>query len=157
MQSTGEWGQFFPVKHSPVGYNESLSYEYFPLSKEEIKQRGWKWHSDDSSAVYQGMAPEIPDHIKDVNQSITEAILKCEASGKLYKIMPQELRFYKQMGIPIPRRSPQQRHKDRMALRPPRQLYNRECDVCKTKLQSPYAPNRPERIYCEGCYLKEVY
>jgi len=157
MKKTDEWGQFFPVKYSPFGYNESLSSEYFPLSEQEVKERGWNWHKDDASAVYQGVAPQIPDHIQEVPENITEAILKCEASDKLYKIMPQELKFYRQMGLPIPHRSPQQRHKDRMSLRPPRQLWNRECDACGAKVQSPYSLERPERIYCEGCYLKEVY
>jgi hypothetical protein len=31
MQTTGEWGQFFPLWLSPFAYNESLAADYFPL------------------------------------------------------------------------------------------------------------------------------
>lgn len=39
MQSTGEWGEFFPHELSPFGYNESVASEYFPLSEEEVKTK----------------------------------------------------------------------------------------------------------------------
>ncbi|MBN2086804.1 hypothetical protein JW758_00485 [Candidatus Peregrinibacteria bacterium] len=157
MKKTGEWGMFFPVKFSPHGYNESLANEYYPLSKQEVLKRGWNWHEDEEAAVYQGADYQIPDNIKDVPDEITQKILKCEASGKFYKIIPQELKFYRNGGIPIPRRCPDQRHVDRMELRNPREVYKRECAKCLKNIKSTYDPDRPEKVYCEECYLKEVY
>jgi len=29
--------------------------------------------------------------------------------------------------------------------------------VCKNEFETAYAPDRPEIIYCESCYNKEVY
>ena len=29
--------------------------------------------------------------------------------------------------------------------------------LCDLVIQTTYAPDRPEKIYCEECYLKEVY
>jgi hypothetical protein len=157
MKKTGEWGQFFPVKYAPHCYNESLASEYYPLSKEEVLKRGWNWHEDDGESAYQGAQVEIPDNIKDVPADITERILICEKSQKFYKIMPQELKFYQTIGIPVPHICPDQRHKDRMQTRNPRQLWDRKCMKCGLDLRSTYAPERPETIYCEKCYVAEVY
>jgi hypothetical protein len=43
MQSTGEWGQFFPIEMSLFGYNESVAFEYYPLTVKEVKQKQWNW------------------------------------------------------------------------------------------------------------------
>jgi hypothetical protein len=157
MRDTEEWGLFFPPTMSPHGYNESLASEYYPLSKEEVEKRGWHWHEDKAQAAYQGPQYEIPNHLNDVPADITERILKCEATGKLYKIIPQELKLYKSIGVPIPRLCPDARHKKRMQLRNVRQLANRKCDKCEASVHSTYAPNQPERIYCEKCYVEAVY
>jgi hypothetical protein len=49
---------------------------------------------------------------------------------KPFKIISQELEFYRKHNLPIPRRHPDQRHLDRMALRNPRKLFDRKCDKC---------------------------
>lgn len=33
MQQTGEWGQYFPATISPFAYNESVAYDYYPLTR----------------------------------------------------------------------------------------------------------------------------
>ncbi len=157
MKKTGEWGQFFPVERSPFAYNESVAQEYFPLTKKEILTRGWRWQDDDNRVGYDGPKTEIPEKIEDVLDTICEKILVCEISGKNYKITPQELSFYRRLKILIPRRCPDQRHLDRVARRNPRQIWNRECQKCKAKVQTTYAPNRLETIYCEKCYLATIY
>jgi len=157
MQQTGEWGEFFPISISPFGYNETVANEYFPLSKEEALSKGYKWHDEDSASKYQGVKYEIADNIDDVKDDITSAILQCEVTGRPFKIIPQELKFYRDMGLPIPRTCPDQRHKERMALRNPRRLWNRKCMKCEKDIQTTYSPDRMEKVYCEECYLKEVY
>jgi hypothetical protein len=102
-------------------------------------------------------AKEIPDSINDVEEAICDHVLACEVTGKPYKIIPQELKFYRAMGIPIPRRCPDQRHADRLTIRNPRKLWKRECDKCQKEIQTTYSPERPEKVYCEECYLKKVY
>jgi CxxC-x17-CxxC domain-containing protein len=76
---------------------------------------------------------------------------------KPFRIIPQELDFYRKHNLPIPRRHPNQRHLDRMSLRNPRKLYTRKCDKCGKEIQTTYAPERTEIVYCEECYNKEVY
>ena len=104
-----------------------------------------------------GPAITIPDNIRDAGDDMCAKILRCEATGKLYKIIPQELAFYRTMSLPLPRRCPDQRHKDRMAQRNPRKLWKRNCAKCGKEMETTYAPSRPEIVYCEQCYLKEMY
>lgn len=158
MQKTNEWGEFFPMHLALFAYNESLAMDYYPLSKEGVEARGWQWRSDDDKKEkYMGPSMQIPDSIADADQGICKKILTCEATGKLYKIIPQELTLYTQMHLPLPRKCFLARHKERIALRNPRKLWGRECMKCKKEIMTTYAPERPEIVYCEECYLKSVY
>jgi hypothetical protein len=74
-----------------------------------------------------------------------------------FEIIPQEKRLLKKLGIPLPQKSPATRHKERMQKRNPRKLWKRECGRCGSEIQTTYSPERPEIVYCEECYLKEVY
>ncbi|MFA5793082.1 MAG: zinc-ribbon domain containing protein [Candidatus Gracilibacteria bacterium] len=157
MKKTGEWGEFFPISISPFGYNETPAQDYFPLTKEEALLKNYKWKDDEPSNAYIGPMRELPDSAHDTSEDICKQILTCKDSGKPYKIAPQELFFYKRLGIPIPRCSFKQRHKNRMALRNPRYLWARSCGKCGAPIQTTYAPDRTEIVYCEECYLKTVY
>jgi len=151
-----KYGEFFPVDFSPFGYNETAAQDYYPLSREQAIDRGFNWSDYESDVKYEFSDYEIPDDIKEVQDDILEKVLKCEVSGKAYRIIPMEFSFYRQMGLSIPRRAPLQRHKDRMAKLLPRRLYNRQCAKCSKPIETPYAPVRPEIVYCEECYLKEI-
>lgn len=140
MKKNGEWGEFFPVAISPFVYNETLAQDYYPLTKAEANAKNWAWKDEES-----------------VKKSATPDAVICEVTGRPFKIIPQELAFYRKMNLPIPRRSPDQRHKERMELRNPRELWSRKCAHCGKEILTSYAPNRPEKVYCGECYLKEVY
>jgi len=157
MKKTGEWGEFFPSELSPYCYNETVAQDYMPLTKEEVKARGLRWLDNSKQGGYDGPPVIIPDHAKDADESFCKQILTCEISGKNYKIIPQELAFYKKHNIPLPRRAPDQRYLDRMALRNPRHWWIRNCDKCGSEMHTTYASDRPEIVYCEDCYMKEVY
>jgi len=155
MKKTGEFGEFFPEKYAPFAYNESLAYEQMPLTKEDALSRGWQWLDRDEEYDYQGPKIEIPDIIPD-NSLITKQILTCADCGKLYKIIPQELTFYKKYGLPVPNKCPDSRHFDRLKLRNPRKLWERNCDNCGKKLKTSYSPDRKEKVLCEECYFKII-
>jgi hypothetical protein len=157
MKRHGEWGRFFPTSISPFGYNETIAYYSRPFSQQDVLARGWKWHQEVGESSYKGPLYRISDKIQDVPDEITKRILICETSGKPYKVIPQELKFYRQLGVPVPRRSPLQRHMDRLALRNPYQLFDRNCAKCSTPIKTSYSPERPEQVYCDACYLKTVY
>ena len=153
-----EWGEFPPPSLSPFDYNESLAFEEFPMSKEDVLARSGKWRDEEEKKdQYLGPSYDVPKKISDVADDITKSILRCEITSKPYKIIPQELKFYREMQLPIPRKCPDQRHKERMALRNPRKLWNRQCAKCQKEIQTTYAPERPEIVYCEECYLASVY
>ena len=158
MKKSREFGEFFPSSISAYGYNESLAGEFFPITKKEAKKQGFSWRDEEERKEnYMGPKTKVPEAITEVSSDITEKILLCEATKKPYRITVQELKFYEQLGIPLPRICPQERHMQRMAARRPRQLWERECKNCKKKVQSTYSPDRPEIIYCESCYLRSIY
>jgi len=157
MIATKEWGEFFPIALSPFGYNETVASEYFPLPRDEAVRRSWHWHAEEKKEKYLGPPAVIPDDIREVADDICDQILICEATKRPYKIIPQELRFYRKLHLPLPRKCPDQRHLERLALRNPRKLWDRACAKCGEAILTSYAPERPERVLCEQCYLAAVY
>lgn len=53
MKKTGEWGEFFPSSLSPFGYNETVANEYYPLTKEQAREKGFQWKESEAKAVYE--------------------------------------------------------------------------------------------------------
>ncbi len=160
MKSAWEWWEFFPMRLSLFTYNESLAQEYFPLTKEQAISKGWKWKDENDQVpdVKKIVSAEkLPDNINDIPDDILNWAVKCEVSKRPFKIIPQELKFYREHNIPIPHLHPDERHKARKKLRNPRKLYDRKCMKCEKDIQTTYSPDRSEIIYCEECYLEEVY
>ncbi len=157
MEKSGQWGEFFPMILSAFAYNETVAQEYFQLSKREAIKFGFKWHEDELMSGYQGPKIEIPSKIQETPDRIIKQILTCETCGKNYKIIVQELNFYRRINVHIPHHCPNCRHKARLNLRNPRKLWSRTCAKCQTSIQTSYAPERPEIVYCEKCYLEAVY
>ena len=83
---------------SPFAYNETVAHEYYPLSKAEVEQLGLRWREPDDT--------EIPQTAKNA--------LTCAESARVYKLVPQEVKFYQKMGLSPPSICPQLRHKRRM-------------------------------------------
>jgi hypothetical protein len=102
-------------------------------------------------------ASKLPENISEIPDDILNWAIECEITKKPFKIIPQELEFYRKHNLPIPRRHPDQRHLDRMRLRNPRKLFTRKCDKCGKDIQTTYPPERSEIVYCESCYNKEIY
>ncbi len=155
MKQTGEWGEFFPIALSPFAYNETVAQEYFPLSKKQVEQWGGIWREEDKKE-YQRPTVQIPDDIVEVASNIVDQVLACTECGKNYKITDPELKFYLQLQIPLPRKCFLCRYMERFHMRNPRKLYSRKCQHCGILLQTTYAPERSEKIYCEKCYLAVV-
>jgi hypothetical protein len=169
MKHTGEYGEYFPPSIAPICYNESQGNYYMPETRENILARGWLWE-DKVPGTFgkETMAPEaLPDLIEEANDEILSAILRCDICTKNYNIVPNELNFYHREKIPLPRNCPECRHKRRFALRLPRKLWQRKCSCdkkhphhagpCQIEFETPYESGRPEKVYCEKCYLAEVY
>ncbi len=169
MKKTGEWGEFFPSSLSHFGYNETMAQDYFPLTKEEALKKGFKWWDKIQKTSDKGtLLPEkIPDEISNIPESILEEILTCNVCSRNYKIVKNEFLFYQKHSIPIPRMCFYCRNNERLNFENPFKLWHRTCmcdkenhehkGKCEVEFKTSYAPDRPEIIYCEKCYQKEVY
>ncbi|MDP3971256.1 MAG: hypothetical protein Q8P90_06245 [bacterium] len=167
MEQTGEWGNYFPIKYSLFNYNESHANEFFPLCKEEAKAKGWQWQDSLPGTVGKETIHKIPDDIADVNNSIIKEIVCCSNCKKNFKYVEAEFNFYKKLNIPLPDKCPSCRHQVRSREFPSFKLFNRQCmceitehnhdDKCPIEFKTTYNPNKPEIVYCEACYKKEIY
>ena len=163
-----KYGEFYPIEHSVFGYNETIAPEQFELSRDEAISKGYKWQ--DNIQRTEGRqtleTQDIPDSILDIEDTITNEILTCQNCNRNYKIVPNELVFYKKMGIPVPRECFHCRHSKRRTKINKFKLYNRECmcekeghnhdGKCQNEFETSYSPDRPEVVYCEKCYQQEV-
>ena len=177
-----KYGEFFPSALSPFAYNETIAQEYFPLTKEEAIEQGYSWKDPEPRNYEITLKTEdITDHIKDVEDSILGQVIECQHKGacneqctEAFRIIPQELDFLRKQNLPIPRLCPNCRHYQRIKQRNPLKLWHRKCmcgtktvykntiehehkaEPCPNEFETTYAPERPEIVYCEQCYLKEV-
>ncbi|EKE29818.1 MAG: hypothetical protein ACD_2C00091G0004 [uncultured bacterium (gcode 4)] len=159
MRKTGEWWEFFPASISPFWYNESAAQDHYPLNQSEASDLWFKWSAfenpkPDVAKIIPGW--KLPINIADVPDDILNWAIECEKSKKPFRIIKKELDFYRSNGLPIPRLHPDERHKERLELRNPRKLHDRNCDKCWTDIRTTFAPGWSEMIYCEKCYDSEV-
>lgn len=140
MIQTGEWGEFFPTSISPFPYNESAAFDTFPLTREEALQKGYFWREERVKTA-----------------SGATGALNCVSCAREYKIIPQEATLSEKIGIPPSSQCPDCRFSKLFRWKNPRKLWARNCDSCGVQMQSTYSPDRPEKVYCEACYLKTVY
>jgi hypothetical protein len=154
-----EWGEFFPIKISPFAYNETVAQEFFPLTKEQVLAKGWRWQDDPAGAFGQEtlLPPAMPDEIGEVGDGILKEVLVCLNCRKNYKIITQELKFYREQGLPLPRQCNFCRHLERLTFRNPQKLWSRSCSQCGKMIETTYSADYPGRVYCEECYQKEIY
>jgi len=163
-----KYGEFFPSELSPFAYNETIAQEYFPLTKEQAEEQGYKWKDKEERNYQIDITNEdIPDDITNIkDEDILNKVIECKNKGdektqctEAFKIIPEELQFYKRMNLPLPRFCPNCRHYERLAQRNPLKLWHRHCmkEGCHNEFETSYSPDRPEIIYCEKCYQQEVY
>lgn len=159
-----KYGEFFPIEISPFAYNETLAQDYFQLTESEASETGYFWRSPVERSYKPTITGrDLPDSITDVKDSITKEIIGCIHEGKCndqctvaFRIVPEELQFYKAFNLPLPRMCPSCRYARRVTQRTLLNVYKRECAKCKKEVETSYAPERPEIIYCEQCYQQEV-
>ncbi len=160
MQKNGEWGEFFPAQFSHFGYNETMANDFYPMSKEDVLKYGWKWHDTaDEPPKADKIIPasRLPDKTSEIPEDVLNWAIECGETGRPFKLISQELKFYREHNLPIPHLHPDERYKQRLELRNTRRVYERKCAKCQSDIQTTYSPDSSEKVYCEDCYLKEVY
>src|SRR5205814_669539 len=146
------YGQIFS-EIAPFAYNECIGQDNMPLTKEEAKKLGFAWRDDLQITTGREtlQLEQVPDHIRDVADSITNEILACQECSRNYKITLAELQLYRMMTLPIPHTCFYCRHKERIARRGPFKLFDRKCSHCGKLMKTNFAPDRKEIVYCEQC------
>ena len=152
------YGEFLPPEISPYGYNETLSFDYNPLSKEEAFKQGYDWY-EISKLNYKITinSGSLPETFSEISENIKNEVIECDVCKRGYNISQVELELLKSFNQPIPHACSNCRHIRRFERVNKPILYNRNCDKCNAEIRTPYAPEIPEIIYCEKCYQQEVY
>ena len=158
MRKTGEYGKFLPYSMSPGPFNFSTSSLYFPkTTKEEILKLGGYWQDIDESNIQGLKTSELPDSIKDVDESICTQALICPETGWRFNISANELDFYKQYNIPLPRKHFDMRIKDLIKYSTVLDTSPYNCFYCKNEIQAYYPKDWGyKNIACENCYQQNL-
>ena len=169
-----KYGEFFPYDISPFAYNETIAQEYYPLSRKEVSDFGFRWY-DRVERDYRITMKEadIPDAAGSVPDAIIKEVIECanqglEKSGctTAFRVTPQELAFYKKLNLPLPHFCPNCRHFNRVNKRNPMKLWIRKCmcnlqnhvheGACPNIFETIFSPEKLEIIFREECYQKEA-
>ena len=158
LKNKNLYGLFMPPQLAFFGYNETIGQDNMPLTREQTLAMGFHWQDElQMTRGKETLKPEqIPDNIKEVQNSILKEVLSCVSCQRNYRLTPVELQFYRSLVLPIPRQCFYCRHSDRLARRGPMKIFDRTCAKCGKDIRTTYAPDRPEIVYCESCYNGEV-
>ena len=137
------YGEFFPAELSPFAHNETIAQEYFPMTKEEATNAGYRWRDpEEKRYTITTQASDLPDNTHDVQDAILTEIIGCEHGSttspqvpvcdenctKAFRIVAKELDFYRRMNLPLPRLCPNCRYRTRFKKRNPLKLWPRHCN-----------------------------
>ena len=181
------YGEFFPAELSHSPYNESQAQDYFSLTKDEAGAERYPWRDPENRSVgISKHVADLPDHIKDISESVLQEIIGCEHAENCnerctagYRITPFELEFYKKRNIALPRLCPNCRNYERLRQQNPVRLWHGRCmcqwprsareggyrnraahfhgsEKCPNEFETSYPPESAKLIYCESCYQTEV-
>lgn len=180
------YGEYFPPSFAPHGYNTTIAYPYFPLLKAAALTAGFDWEVPEAKSYQTTIhAADLPDSISDIPESIVGEVIRCaheetcadNCSGA-FRILKNELAFYRQLQIPVPRLCFSCRFARRNQDFSKPIFYTRPCQcagarslnsvyqntarhghhgeaACPNTFETSYSPERPEIVYCEQCYQQE--
>ena len=168
MKKEGTYGEFFPASFSCFGYNESAAEVQFSMTHGDAQAKGYKWEETPRGTYNKQTKAwkDIPDSLENADFNPTAEIFECTHCKKNYRVIANEVLFYKKLSIPLPRMCPECRDTRRFIARGPNRIWHRSCmctknnhgheGVCQNEFETAYSPDKQEIIYCESCYQKEV-
>jgi len=160
MMQRREYGDGLGFEFSAQAYNFSHAQVSFPLTDEEIiKFGGYIAPEPDTNAgttvVLSGR--DIPETIEGTKDDIINFAIKCEVTGRPFRITESELQFYRAMQLPIPWVHPSLRIQNHFTMVPLGISYEADCAKCNQSISSLFDPKQGYTLYCEKCYQQEVY
>lgn len=158
MKNTKEYGNFFPYSMSAGPFNFSTSYLYFTdTTKEEILKLGGYWQDIDESNIEGIHTSLLPNSINDIDESICTKALICPDTGWRFNISSNELDFYKQNEIPLPRKHFDVRIKELIKYSTILETDLYDCFYCNKNIEAFYPKDWGyKNIACESCYQKNL-
>lgn len=157
MKIRGDYGKFFPYNMSEP-FNLSTGILYFPeTTKEDVLRWGGYWEEVDESHIEGKPTSELPDSINDVKDEIITQALICPTTGWRFNIAQNELNFYRENKIPLPREHFDVRIKNRLKYLTVLQSYPYKCTYCKKDIMAYYPPEWGyKKVACEDCYKQNI-
>jgi len=175
-----KYGEFFPIEFSSFGFNNTTAIQYFPMTKIEAVKNGYPWiEVPKGEYKITKNFKNIPDSIDSVDDGILKEVIECKNCKNPYRILENELIFYKKENLSLPIFCHECRFERRIKDRLKLQLYKRKCmcsgkndetgiynntvkhihgdKPCMEEFKTGYSPENPEIVYCEKCYQQEVY
>ncbi len=182
-----KYGEFLPPESCVFAYNESLAQEFFPLTKNEAEKKGFTWKELKEKNYNITIFPlNAPEDVSAIQDDIISEVIGCMNEGEgnhncttAFRILPDELQFYRLVKLPLPVFCPNCRHQERLKHRNTLNLWHRKCDCagasssnsvykntgihihgnekCENIFETSFSPDQPEIVYCEKCYQQEVY
>ncbi|MBI2610239.1 hypothetical protein HYW53_03680 [Candidatus Giovannonibacteria bacterium] len=167
------------AEYHPLTKTEALEQGYF-WKEPEIRNYQFSISNSQLPDNIGEVGDDILDQIIPCAHQENPPVVGCnEGCTEAFRIIPRELDFLRKMNLPLPRLCPNCRHAERVKLKNPLKLYPRICQCagvgsenwkyknsgkhghgevrCEIKFETTYAPNQPETVYCESCYLAEVF
>lgn len=155
----GNYGDGFGFEYSAQAYNISLSQVAYPLSNEKITELGGyiaEEQETNTGDIELLDNTEVPQTIREVGDDILKKAIKCEISGRPFRIVATELEFYRKMKLPLLTIHPQIRISKHFYFVPTGKKYKINCAKCAKETNSIFAKESGYTLYCESCYQKEV-
>jgi len=152
MKQDKEWGEFVPMSSSGMPYNQTLAQRYFPLTKVEAEAEDLQWHERDALSV-QGDIP-TDEHV-DGYPEVQSLTLRCETSGKIFKLTESEVNRYKKFQAPLPRKAYDERLHARFMQVGSIKLYDRTCDKTGQPIKTTIPPDSDWIVWDKDVYEQE--
>lgn len=174
------YGEYFPSEFSPFAYNESLAHRYLSLTGDEAKSQGFTWCSYDRKAFNITMkGSAVPDDVSEIKEDILKEVIECMDCGRAYRIAPSECSLLQRLGLALPSKCHDCRHKRRTQRMSKYELNASTCQCagktsknglyvnqgshshginheCRNEFRTSVFPNEPTIVYCESCYQSEI-
>ncbi len=135
-----KYGELFPIEIIPHNYNETLAQDYVPTTEERASVLGYGWQQVEEKGYNPTKtAKDLPDTIAQMDDSILNEIILCEAwevdkkkaqehgCTKAFRISANELAIYRKWGVPLPHKCPNTRMFEKWQMRNLIDLYPRRC------------------------------
>ena len=159
MLNKGEYSDGLGFSFSAQAYNFSIGQILYPLKDEQIRKFGGYIAKEPKTNVGNMEVLEItqiPQTINEVTDDILDKAIKCEVTGRPFRIISSELSFLRRVGIPLPTIHPSIRMANRWKISPVGKKYNAICAKCNKEMETLFDPKEGYNLYCEDCYKREV-